>query len=86
MKNILSLFLLTFLIGCSSNHQNPEIDTSSIKENITFYGKEISNDSLQVFNQEKEMVMNTGLKSCKFSGKIVETCSKKGCWMTLDTG
>jgi hypothetical protein len=32
------------------------------------------------------MVMNTGLKSCKFSGKIVETCSKKGCWMTLDTG
>ena len=40
----------------------------------------------QVFNQEKEMVMNTGLKSCKLSGKIVETCSKKGCWMTLDTG
>ena len=86
MKNILSLFLLTVLLGCSSNHQNTEIDISSIKENITFYGKEISNDSLQVFNQEKEMVMNTGLKSCKFSGKIVETCSKKGCWMTLDAG
>ena len=86
MKNIFTLFLLAVLLSCSSNHQNPEIDKSSIKENITFYGKEISNDSLQVFNQEKEMVMNTGLKSCKLSGKIVETCSKKGCWMTLDTG
>jgi len=30
--------------------------------------------------------MNTGIKSSKISGRIVETCSKKGCWMTLDTG
>ena len=30
--------------------------------------------------------MNTGIKSSKISGKIIETCSKKGCWMTLDTG
>ena len=30
--------------------------------------------------------MSTGIKTSKISGKIVETCSKKGCWMTLDTG
>ena len=86
MKNIFTLFLIAVLLSCSTNHQNREDNSPSTNGNITFYGKEISNDSLQVFNQEKEIVMNTGLKPCKFSGKIVETCSKKGCWMTLDTG
>ena len=86
MKNILSLFLVAVLLGCSYNHQKPEINTSLLEENISFYGKLISNDSIQVFKKEKEMVINQGFKSCKLSGKIVETCSKKGCWMTLDTG
>ena len=85
MKNIFNLILLFILLGCSSNNQKSIADSSSEK-GITFYGKEISTDSIKVFDQEKEMVMTAGSKSSKLSGKIIETCSKKGCWMTLDTG
>lgn len=78
MKIILHLLLTFALFSCSSNKNN--------KNNFTFYGTEISNDSILNFMLEKEIVMKQGLKPCKLKGEIVETCSKKGCWMTLDTG
>ena len=78
MKIILHVLLTFALFSCSSNKNN--------KNNFTFYGTEISNDSILNFMLEKEIVMKQGLKPCKLKGEIVETCSKKGCWMTLDTG
>ena len=78
MKIILNVLLTFALFSCSSNKNN--------KNNFTFYGTEISNDSILNFMLEKEIVMKQGLKPCKLKGEIVETCSKKGCWMTLDTG
>jgi hypothetical protein len=78
MKIILNVLLTFALFSCSSNENS--------KNNFTFYGTEISNDSILNFIIEKEIVMKQGLKPCKLKGEIVETCSKKGCWMTLDTG
>ena len=78
MKIILHVLLTFALFSCSSNENS--------KNNFTFYGTEISNDSILNFIIEKEIVMKQGLKPCKLKGEIVETCSKKGCWMTLDTG
>tara|TARA_A200000113_G_C8833189_1_gene344397 strand:- start:476 stop:1054 length:579 start_codon:yes stop_codon:yes gene_type:complete len=78
MKIILHVLLTFALFSCSSNENS--------KNNFTFYGTEISNDSILNFIIEKEIVLKQGLKPCKLKGEIVETCSKKGCWMTLDTG
>tara|TARA_X000000950_G_scaffold10109_1_gene11157 strand:+ start:10868 stop:11446 length:579 start_codon:yes stop_codon:yes gene_type:complete len=78
MKIILHVLLTFALFSCSSNENT--------KNNFTFYGTEISNDSILNFIIEKEIVLKQGLKPCKLKGEIVETCSKKGCWMTLDTG
>ena len=78
MKIILNILVVLSLFSCSSNVPS--------KNNFTYYGTEISNDSILDFTIEKGIVMNQGLKSCKLKGEIVETCSKKGCWMTLDTG
>jgi hypothetical protein len=85
MKRIFALLLTIAIYSCNSNPVDPTEKVIS-NNNVTFYGKEISNDSILDFNKEKKMVMTKGQKSCKLSGKIVETCSKKGCWMTLDTG
>lgn len=78
MKTILNVLVVLSLFSCSSNVPS--------KNSFTYYGTEISNDSILDFTIEKGKVMNQGLKSCKLKGEIVETCSKKGCWMTLDTG
>ena len=78
MKIILNILIVLSLFSCSSNVPS--------KNNFTYYGTEISNDSVLDFTIEKGIVMNQGLKPCKLKGEIVETCSKKGCWMTLDTG
>ncbi len=78
MKIILHVLLTFALFSCSSNENS--------KNNFTFYGTEISNDSILNFIIEKEIVLKQGFKPCKLKGEIVETCSKKGCWMTLDTG
>ena len=78
MKIILHVLLIFALFSCSSNENS--------NNNFTFYGTEISNDSILNFIIEKEIVLKQGLKPCKLKGEIVETCSKKGCWMTLDTG
>ena len=85
MKRIFALLLTIAIYSCNSNQVDPTEKVVS-NNNVTFYGKEISNDSILDFNKEKELVMTKGQKYCKLSGKIVETCSKKGCWMTLDTG
>ena len=86
MKNISLLFLAVILISCNNTNENPILNSKSESQSYKFYGKVISQDSIKNLEVEKESLMNTGIKSSKISGRIVETCSKKGCWMTLDTG
>ena len=86
MKNISLLFLAIVLFSCNNTNENPILNSKSKSQSYKFYGKVISQDSIKNFEVEKESLMKIGIKSSKISGRIVETCSKKGCWMTLDTG
>ena len=54
MKIILHVLLTFALFSCSSNKNN--------KNNFTFYGTEISNDSILNFMLEKEIVMKQELE------------------------
>ena len=87
VNNLFKIFAIVFiLISCNNTNENPILNSKSESKSYKFYGKVISQDSIQNLEVEKESLMNTGIKSSKISGRIVETCSKKGCWMTLDTG
>ena len=86
MKNISLLCLAIILFSCNNSNENPILISKSESQSYKFYGKLISQDSIKNLEFEKESLMNTGIKTSKISGRIVETCSKKGCWMTLDTG
>tara|TARA_B110000285_G_scaffold40247_1_gene43984 strand:+ start:334 stop:822 length:489 start_codon:yes stop_codon:yes gene_type:complete len=86
MKNISLLFLAIILFSCNNSNENPILNSKNESLSYKFYGKVISQDSIKNLEVEKESLMNTGIKTSKISGRIVETCSKKGCWMTLDTG
>ena len=86
MKNISLLFMVLILFSCNSSKEDPILSSKNEPLSSQFYGKLISQDSIKNLTLEKQSLMNTGIKSSKISGKIIETCSKKGCWMTLDTG
>ena len=86
MKNISLLCLTIILFSCNNTNENPILNSESDSQSYKFYGKVISQDSVKNLELEKKSLMSTGIKTSKISGKIVETCSKKGCWMTLDTG
>ena len=86
MKNISLIFLAIILFSCNNSNENPILNSKNESLSYKFYGKVISQDSIKNLEVEKESLMNTGIKTSKISGRIVETCSKKGCWMTLDTG
>ena len=86
MKNIFLLLLVMILFSCNSSDENPIVNSKNESASYKFYGKLISQDSIKNLELERQSLMNTGIKTSKISGEIIETCSKKGCWMTLDTG
>ena len=72
MKKINSLlFVIMVSIACNS---------------VSFYGKKI--DELEVYSYESVMkeAFTNGSIYTKISGEILETCQKKGCWMSMATG
>jgi len=71
MKNLIyiSAFLLT-IYACKGHD---------------YYGEKISlENSVNYTDASKKAYANGSLKT-KISGTIIETCAKKGCWMTLNT-
>lgn len=83
------LFALPILVltACASQ-TNPEVETSEIVETapeMTAYGDStITPDgALEPTEFLAEMQGKDSLK-VKLRGTILETCKKKGCWMTLD--
>ena len=45
-----------------------------------YFGEEISRENILNFEQASKA---DGVTSVKIQGEITQTCSKKGCWMTL---
>lgn len=90
MKKIILLFAISLVMfSCKDNNKTAEVKVEDAKQDIAYasFGKEI-NDA-DALTSERMMVHYKGLKAgdtinSKVKGKIIEVCSKKGCWMTLD--
>ena len=70
MKNVLILLIIFIIYGCSS---------------IKYYGKKINNSEVFSYENVSEKAFENGSIKTKISGKILETCPKKGCWMSMVT-
>lgn len=75
MKNLLILFLLIgsfgFLMAQNDNK---------------FYGEKINEKGAEELSKLSKMMKNKESVEVKLTGTILETCTKKGCWMTMDMG
>ncbi len=49
----------------------------------TFYGDKITSDNLTEYSDLVNEVNLSGVVNTKIQGEIIETCAKKGCWMTI---
>lgn len=90
-KTILFLALSLALVACKNETKTTDINQEEPKKEMAYasFGMEI-NDA-DALSSERMMEHYKGLKSgdtvnAKMKGKIIEVCSKKGCWMKLDMG
>ena len=95
-KTILLLAFSLALFSCKNEEKTTEEKTieekaPEAKKEIAYasFGKEITDaDALSgdsMMENYKDLKVGDTINS-KMKGKIIEVCSKKGCWMTLDTG
>lgn len=73
---ILFLFIATTcLLSCGPNKDLPETEN--------FYGNVIDTLNIQTTAEVFSSLKSSGRTGAKLEGKILETCSKKGCWMRV---
>ena len=92
MKRLIWIFALSLVIvSCKNETKTTEVEAEATTEELAYasFGMEI-NDA-DALSTERMLEHYKGLKAgdtvnAKMKGKIVEVCSKKGCWMTLDAG
>jgi len=92
MKNLLLILAMSLVVfSCKNEKQATEETVANEKEEIAYasFGMEI-NDA-DALSSERMMVHYKDLKAgdtvnAKMKGKIIDVCSKKGCWMRLDMG
>ena len=92
MKNLLLILAMSLVVfTCKNEKQTTEKTVANEKEEIAYasFGMEI-NDA-DALSSERMMVHYKDLKAgdtvnAKMKGKIIDVCSKKGCWMRLDMG
>ena len=71
MKLFYSIAVLTFLtLGCKS---------------IKYYGEKLSKAEVSTYEDVSEKAYSNGSIKTIISGTILETCPKKGCWMSMAT-
>ena len=64
------LFIGLILMGCKS---------------MDFYGNKISEADVVIYEDVKQKAFDEGSIQTQISGTILETCPKKGCWMSMAT-
>ena len=84
MKYLSLLACLFFVYSCTS--QTAPNVVEGAPENIKSYGEVITEDGLMSSTDLQTALASADSVPCTFSGTIKETCSKKGCWMTMDAG
>ncbi|NRR91812.1 DUF4920 domain-containing protein [Winogradskyella undariae] len=88
-KIILLLTICLTIFSCKNESKTVKPTAEDTKPEITYasFGKEITDTD--ALTAERMMEHYKNLKAgdtvnSKVKGKIIEVCSKKGCWMTLD--
>lgn len=67
--------------GCDhSNHNHEEKSNASLE---SYYGEQFEAGNTVSVDSLPSLLANTDTVKGQFSGKIVETCSVKGCWMNV---
>ena len=97
MKKV--LFFITIcgtLLACEQGQstQNTEVETEVttvveeevVKTTTGFYGEKINEEGAVTSTELKKLLAENDSANFKVTGKIAETCVKKGCWMTVDMG
>ncbi|NRD19598.1 DUF4920 domain-containing protein [Winogradskyella eckloniae] len=92
MKKIILLSAICFaMFSCKNEAKTSTEVKEEVKKEIAYasFGKEISDSD--ALSAERMVEHYKGLKAgdtinSKMKGKIIEVCSKKGCWMTIDAG
>ncbi len=51
----------------------------------TYYGENITSQDIVSYTIAKTITLKEGSIETKLQGRILETCSKKGCWMKMET-
>jgi len=90
MKKIILLLAISLTIfSCKNESKTVEPTVEDAKPEIAYasFGKEITD--ADALTAERMMEHYKNLKvgdtvNTKMKGKIIEVCSKKGCWMTID--
>ncbi len=83
MKIIPILFFAFALTACAQQAPN---EVPGLADTVKSYGAVIEANDVLTSDQLMETLSKVDSVECTFSGTIQETCSKKGCWMTLDAG
>ena len=80
------LSLIAFLLTSCQEAQSDQTNQDEIPEEVvTYYGQEINQEGISNYDEMKSATMETGLSKTKLEGTIIQTCPKKGCWMSLAT-
>lgn len=88
-KTILVAVLTLAFIACKNETQKTDAKAEELNKEIAYasFGQEINDtdalDSKRMMEHYKSMKVGDTINT-KMTGKIIEVCSKKGCWMTLD--
>jgi hypothetical protein len=78
MKNKFLAFLLISLASFSTS--------LFAQENLSYYGDKITEEGAVVASQISTLMKDKSEGTFKVKGTIIQTCPKKGCWMTVDIG
>jgi hypothetical protein len=88
MKPIIVLSLVFLFFACQQ--KKPLVQKPIVIDSVTYnnYGESIDTDNvwtIESFNQRLGALSINDTLVVKLEADILEVCSKKGCWMTLDT-
>jgi hypothetical protein len=81
MKKLVQLFIITCLITTAALAQEPK----SAAKGVTYGEKITKNGAIPVALLTQKMGDKETLTT-KISGKVLEVCTAKGCWMKLENG
>ena len=88
MRYLAIIFLILTLIGCNSTSSESQDKTpqTEVEQSYNSYGEEINNEGVISASELLTNMESTDSMNVKLEASILQTCSKKGCWMDVDMG